>query len=72
MLPCYEPLDTSSQLLGMEWVRASGAWPQLRHVFECSREAGLVVDVDPLGEAHAYAVAYSFADGDIHERFNPL
>ena len=72
MLPCYEPLDNQTQLLGMEWVRSSGAWPQLRHVFDVDQDAGLVVDVDPLGEAQAYGVGYLLVGGEVRERFLPL
>lgn len=72
MLPCYEPLDTDSLLLGMEWVRSSGDWPMLRHVYECDKEAGLIVDVDPLGDAQVYAVSYRYAAGDVEETLTPL
>lgn len=72
MLPCYEPLDTRSLLLGMEWVRDSGAWPVLRHVFECDEEAGLMVDVDPLGQVQVYGVSYEVTAGQVEERLRPL
>lgn len=72
MLPCYEPLDTRSLLLGMEWVRASGEWPLLRHVFECDKEAGLMVDVDPLGQVQVYGVSYDVKAGEVEERLRPL
>lgn len=72
MLPCYEPLDADSLMLGMEWVRASGAWPVLRHVFECDDEAALVVDVDPVGEIQPYAVHYDVEHGAVEERYHPL
>lgn len=72
MLPCYEPLDTKTLLLGMEWIRSSGEWPALRHVFECDKEAGLIVDVDPLGNAQVYGVSYSLVAGDVREHLHPL
>jgi len=72
MLPCYEPLDADSLMLGVEWVRASGTWPVLRHVYECGGEAALVVDVDPLGEVQPYAVRYVVDDTDVEERLTPL
>lgn len=72
MLPCYEPLATDTLLLGMEWLRQSGGWPVLRHVFECDREAGLIVDVDGLGETQVYAVSYTFQAGDVREDLVPL
>lgn len=72
MLPCYEPLDKESLLIGMEWTRCSGQWPVLRHVFECDREAGLIVDVDPLGQAQVYGVSYAFSNGDVREELHPL
>jgi hypothetical protein len=74
MLPCYEPVDPDTTLLlGMEWVRETGDWPVLRHVFEVEDEAGLVVDLDPLGDAQAYAVGYTFTGaGEVRERFLPL
>lgn len=72
MLPCYEPLDTDTLLLGMEWIRESGSWPVLRHVFDCHEDAGLIVDLDGTGSVQVYAVSYAFADGDIHEILQPL
>lgn len=72
MLPCYEPLDAHTLLLGMQWVRASGEWPVLRHVFECDHESGLVVDVDPLGSVQVYGVSYDVTAGEVEERLHPL
>lgn len=72
MLPCYEPLDTDTLLLGMEWIRQHGSWPALRHVFECEDDAGLIVDLDGLGGIQVYAVSYAFDGGDVRERLTPL
>ena len=46
-------------LLGIEATRRTGSWPTMRHVFEVGHDAALYVDVDPLGEAVAYAVGFS-------------
>lgn len=72
MLPCYEPLDGDTLLIGMQWVRTSGDWPLLRHVFECDEEAGLIVDVDPLANVQAYGVSYGFSPDGVQERLRPL
>lgn len=72
MLPCYEPLDRDTLLIGMQWVRTSGDWPVLRHVFECDQESGLIVDIDPLCDVQAYGVSYEFSPDGADERLHPL
>jgi len=62
----YEPLEAPAAapapqgvaLLGIEIVRAVGAWPVARHVFDLLEDSGLHVEVDPLGNVQAYAVGY--------------
>lgn len=49
-------------LIGIEVVRELGRWPVLRHVFDVHPDAGLHLELDPLGNTEAYAVAYG-ADG---------
>lgn len=72
MLPCYEPIDPDTLLIGMQWVRTSGAWPLLRHVYECDDEAGLVIDIDPLASVQAYAVSYTHDSEGTQESLHPL
>lgn len=45
------------RLLGIEATRRA-QWPSLRHVFDLGEDAGLHVEVDPLGDVRAFAVGY--------------
>lgn len=76
MLLAYEPLESAAsawkdgvRLLGIEAVPGPGAWPRMRHVFELDREAGLHVEIDPLGDPIVYAVGYDLAG---EETLTPL
>ena len=58
-----EPSPTGVRLLGIEATRRTGSWPTMRHVFDVDWDAGLHVEVDPLGGIVAYAVGFdSFGD----------
>ena len=56
---------TGVQLLGIESTRRRGAWPTLRHVFDLGDDAGLHVEINPLGACEAYAVGYSLAGDEL-------
>lgn len=64
VLLAYEPTGemalpgpTGVRLLGIDVPRRQG-FPSLRHVFELGEDAGLHVELDPLGDVRAFAVGY--------------
>lgn len=65
MLLAYEPTGELAlpspegvRLLGIEVTRRA-QWPAMRHVFEIGeRDASLHIEVNPLGDTLAFAVAY--------------
>ncbi|HVM44735.1 MAG TPA: hypothetical protein VM582_02275 [Candidatus Thermoplasmatota archaeon] len=59
-----EPSPTGVRLLGLDVPRRAG-FPAMRHVFDLGEDAGLHVEVDPLGDVRAYAVGYDFAGDEI-------
>jgi len=59
-----EPSPTGVRLLGIEVPDRLG-FPAMRHVFDLGDDAGLHVELDPLGDVRAYAVGYSFAGDEI-------
>lgn len=59
-----EPSPVGVRLLGLDVPRRVGL-PSLRHVFDLGEEAGLHVEVDPLGDVRAFAVGYDFAGDEI-------
>lgn len=52
------------RLLGIEATRRE-RWPSLRHVFDIGEDAGLHVEVDPLGDVRAFAVSYTLAADEL-------
>jgi hypothetical protein len=64
----YEPILEGPpvdgvRLLGIEATRRTGAWPTMRHVFDLDWDAGLHVEVNPLGGVTVYAIGFdSFGD----------
>lgn len=71
MLLAYEPMGELAlpspagvRLLGIE-ATGNPRWRALRHVFDIGDDAGLHVDVGPLGETVAYAVAYTIAGDEL-------
>ena len=64
----YEPILEGPavdgvRLLGIEATRRTGSWPTMRHVFDLDWDAGLHVEVDPLGGVNIYAIGFdSFGD----------
>lgn len=71
MLLAYEPTGELAEaspagvrLLGIDVPRRLG-FPSLRHVFDLGEDAGLHVEVDPLGDVRAFAVGYDFAGDEL-------
>lgn len=59
-----EPSPAGVRLLGLDVPRRVG-FPSLRHVFDLGEDAGLHVEVDPLGDIRAFAVGYDFAGDEV-------